>query len=83
MAFHEDPPIARESEVLGERVTRNPSILKFQRPKLSSPASHIHLLLWEGREAMDIGGGEVEGGGGGIGEEEGVTPVEGELSEVP
>ena len=42
-----------------------------------------HLPLCEGIDALDIGGGEVEGGGGGIGDEEGVTPVEGELSVVP
>ena len=35
------------------------------------------------RLVADIGGGEVEGGGGGIGDEEGVTPDDGELNETP
>ena len=41
-----------------------------------------YLLPGEGALAMDIGGGEVEGGGGGIGDEEGVIPKEGELNDA-
>ena len=50
---------------------------------VSIPSPQPYLLPCEGRLPAVIGGGGEEGGGGGTGEEDGVTPEDGELTEVP
>ena len=64
-----NPPTPRETNYIAAAV--------------SIPSPRSHLLPCEGRLPAAIGGGDEEGGGGGTGEEDGVTPEDGELTEVP